>query len=104
MIRSEKLNFQPCSFLLRRALNPSGFIFLVMSEQEIRKLKGLYFFRQLKKRDPGYLRRLAERFKDLKTNAERYAKMTDQELFYAYLELMEVALEMHHSDSSENGP
>ena len=70
----------------------------IMSKHFEPSLKGKFFFKLLKKKDPGYYRRLKERFQDLKKNSVRYASMTEQELFYAYLELMDAVLEMHNSD------
>ena len=74
-----------------------------MPKQFEPSLKGKFFFKRFKKKDPGYYRSLKERYQDLKENSVRYASMTEQELFYSYLELMDAVLEMHNRDSLENG-
>ncbi|OLS22079.1 MAG: hypothetical protein HeimC3_32670 [Candidatus Heimdallarchaeota archaeon LC_3] len=67
------------------------------------KLKGLFFFKRLKKGDSGYYKRLNERYQDIKKNAVKYTSMTEQEIFYSYIELMDAVLEIQNKDSSENG-
>ena len=70
-----------------------------MSKQFEPSLKGKFFFKRLKKKDPGYFKRLNERYRDLKKSSVKYASMTEQELFYSYLDLMDAVLEMHNRDS-----
>lgn len=70
-----------------------------MSKQYEPSLKGKFFFKRLKKKDPGYIKRLNERYHDLKKSSVRYASMTEQELFYSYLELMDAVLEIQNRDS-----
>jgi hypothetical protein len=69
-----------------------------MSKEFEPSLRGKFFFRRLKKKDPGYFKRLNDRYQDLKKNSARYARVTEQELFYSYLELMDAVLDMHNRD------
>jgi hypothetical protein len=74
----------------------------MLTQKDI-KLKGKFFFKRLKKGDPGYYKRLRGRYQDIKKSSLRYASMTDQELFYSYLELMDTVMEIQNRDRSENG-
>ena len=64
------------------------------------RIAGIYFFKRLKKKDPAYVQRLIQRYTDIKLNAEKSAPITEKEMFEAYLELMDTAIELYLSQGA----
>jgi len=55
---------------------------------------GKFFFARLKKKDTFYFMRLFERYRDLKDNATKSSLLSEQEMFLAYLDLMDILLQI----------
>ena len=64
------------------------------------RMDGIYFFNRLKKKDPAYIHRLIQRYYDIKLNAEKTAQLTEKEMFEAYLELMDTAIDLYLSQGA----
>ena len=63
-------------------------------------LDGIYFFNRLKKKDAAYIHRLIQRYYDIMLNAEKTAQLSEIEMFEAYLELMDTAIDLYLSQGA----
>ena len=63
-----------------------------MEKQDEHVFKGIFFFKMLKKKDPGYIDRLIERYTTIQENSVRLALLSEQEMFDSFLELMDAVL------------
>ena len=59
------------------------------------KLSGKFFFTRIKKKDKFYFIRLSERYRDLRENVAKSSLLSEQEMFLAYLDLMDTLLQIH---------
>ena len=66
-----------------------------MNSKSSPKLSGKFFIARLKKKDRFYFMRLNQRYTDLKINIEKYSMLSEQEMFQAYLDLMDTLFQIH---------
>jgi len=62
------------------------------------KLSGKLFFARIKKKDKFYFRRLSERYRDLRDNVTKIGLLSEQEMFLAYLDLMDTLLQIYSTN------
>ena len=62
-----------------------------------RKLQGVFFFNRLKRRDKSYLKRLEQRYADLKLTVSKTAHLSVQDMVQAYFDLMELVHQIQMS-------
>jgi hypothetical protein len=62
------------------------------------KFLGKFFFTRLKKKDKFYFKRINQRYKDLRENVKKTSLLSEQEMFQAYLDLMDILLQMHSKE------
>ncbi|MHA1973931.1 MAG: hypothetical protein ACTSW1_13115 [Candidatus Hodarchaeales archaeon] len=61
------------------------------------KTEKKYWYMKKRKSDPGYLKRIIQRYQDIRENAEIYAKYTEEEMFKAYLDFMNLVFQLHNA-------